>query len=39
MKRHNALRLSALAVLGLVMAPGAYFMLEHTVRTLFGSSS
>jgi succinate dehydrogenase / fumarate reductase cytochrome b subunit len=21
----------------LVMAPGAYFMLEHTVRTLFGS--
>jgi succinate dehydrogenase / fumarate reductase cytochrome b subunit len=22
-----------------VMVPGAYFMLEHTVRTLFGSSS
>ena len=22
-----------------VMAPGAYFMLEHTVRTLFGSTS
>ena len=28
-----------IAVFLLVMAPGAYFMLEHTVRSLFGSSS
>jgi succinate dehydrogenase / fumarate reductase cytochrome b subunit len=28
-----------LAVFVLVMAPGAYFMLEHTVRTLFGDAS
>lgn len=28
-----------LAVFLLVMAPGAYFMLEHTVRSIFGSTS
>jgi succinate dehydrogenase / fumarate reductase, cytochrome b subunit len=27
------------AVFVLVMAPGAYFMLEHTVRAVFGSDS
>ena len=30
---------AVLAVFLLVMVPGAYFMLEHTVRTMFGSTS
>jgi succinate dehydrogenase / fumarate reductase cytochrome b subunit len=30
---------AVVAVFVLVMGPGAYFMLEHTVRTIFGSSS
>ena len=28
-----------LAVFAVVMVPGAYFMLSHTVRTIFGSSA
>ena len=30
---------TVVAVFLVVMVPGAYFMLEHTVRTLFGSAS
>jgi succinate dehydrogenase / fumarate reductase cytochrome b subunit len=30
---------AVLAVLVLVMVPGGYFMLEHTVREMFGSAS
>jgi succinate dehydrogenase / fumarate reductase cytochrome b subunit len=30
---------AVLVVFALVMVPGAYFMLEHTVRALFGSDS
>jgi succinate dehydrogenase / fumarate reductase cytochrome b subunit len=31
--------IAVVTVFVFVMAPGAYFMLEHTVRSLFGSSS
>jgi succinate dehydrogenase / fumarate reductase cytochrome b subunit len=35
-QRHMSV--AVVTVFVLVMAPGAYFMLEHTVRTLFGSA-
>jgi succinate dehydrogenase / fumarate reductase cytochrome b subunit len=35
----RAMSVVVVTVFVLVMAPGAYFMLEHTVRSMFGSAS